>query len=52
MERESDMGEIRNGVKVNGGMKARGWVSVREKVRVGYGFLKLVGNLFNGNLIF
>lgn len=35
---------IRNGVKVNEGMKVRGRVSIREKGRIGFVFYRLLDN--------
>ena len=43
---------IRNGVKVNEGMKVRGRVSIREKGRIGFVFYKPLDNFLNGNFIF
>lgn len=48
----SDMVGIRNGVKVNEGMKVRGRVSIREKGRIGFVFYRLLDNFLNGNFVF
>ena len=43
---------IRNGVKVNKGMKVRARVSIREKGRIGFVFYRLLDNFLNGNFVF
>ena len=43
---------IRNGVKVNEGMKVRGRVSIREKGRIRFVFYWLLDNFLNGSFVF